>query len=288
MASNQRGRKNDHWYVKPRRDLDDRQVEALLLGHGNDDDRAVLTALTAMRSMRDLPVPPPSPALAAVMLNGFGSWQGAPAAPKVKAKKTPVRVAVLVAAASGALLTAATGANALPDGGQRTAASVLNVLTPFHFPTPRKPQQRPATSRPGPGSTPVQASAQPTDDRASSDPSAPNPEQTGEQGRGTGSGHGEDGHGTGPGQNGLPATGAPIGGDDNPTPEPQGSPGAGRSPEPRVTDPPEVTPTPAVDPGDEPPSPEPTASAEVTPTDDPTEPPDEHGGRQRGHGHGSR
>lgn len=148
--------------VNPRRALDDRQVEALLRGSG-DADPVLRDAFALLRSAGHGPVPAPSAALAALLAEGLPAPTVRPAPAVTSHRRRAARLGVLVGGLSLAITTAAAGANALPRGAQRTAATVLNTLTPFRFPTPLprvgRTHPAPATSVVEP--TPVSA-ARPT------------------------------------------------------------------------------------------------------------------------------
>lgn len=73
----------------------------------------------------------------------------------------------MIITASLALGAVATAANALPSGAQRTADSVLNTVTPFHFPLPHRGQPaRTPNPAPSPGPT-TSLRPVPVDDDAS-------------------------------------------------------------------------------------------------------------------------
>jgi hypothetical protein len=140
--------------MTPADHLDDRQVEALLrvraplTGTGRTGaqpaDLTLVEALGVLRSAAVVRAPEPSPALASLLRDGF-----VPDAVPVRQppRRSRLRAAVLAVGAGTFVLTAATGANALPAPGQRAAAAVLNALTPFHFPTPSDARPSPGTSR---------------------------------------------------------------------------------------------------------------------------------------------
>ncbi len=163
MTRNTRGTRDDYWFMRHQRKLwDDRTVEALLrvrntnsLSEPAAKDQALLDTLAALRSFAHETPPTPSAALAAVM--GGAVALNPSDAPAILVRKAParrrLRIAVVLCTAGLSLGTLATAANALPSGFQRTAASVLNALTPFEFPT--------AKARPVPTESPVRESPSP-------------------------------------------------------------------------------------------------------------------------------
>lgn len=149
--------------------FDDATVEELLGGRyqgGSPDLVAVGQLLEQVRSLAEQPVPPPSPALAQMLTDaGFvsgaelltaGRWRLRPHRPVILRRRTegpqrvryPARPAVLasVAAAVCAVLVsgvlAAGSARLLPGPIQNAVASIVNAVTPFDFPSQRKPKAR--------------------------------------------------------------------------------------------------------------------------------------------------
>ena len=146
---------------------DDRQVTALMRGPAEPADADLVDLVDGLRLFAAGDPPTPSPALAAML-------DGAITAPLTARRlhATPgsnrrrgLRAVVLVLSAGVSFATAGAAANALPGGAQRTAASVLNTLTPFHFPMPAGRQ--PATS-PSPRRAPLPAADHPVTSAPSS------------------------------------------------------------------------------------------------------------------------
>jgi hypothetical protein len=189
MARNTDGGPDDDRGMNPRlRNWNDRQVEALLRGREltapTDDpspDTDLLSVLADLKAFATTATPPPSIELAAI-LNGYVAVPTADPIPALPRQANPLRnrigAAVVLVTASLSLGTVATAANALPTGAQRAAATVLNTVTPFHFP---KPQPAPPVHTPDPALSP---SPEPSDEEAgTTNPTAPTagPESDGER-----------------------------------------------------------------------------------------------------------
>ena len=126
---------------------DDRQVTALIRGRAESADADLVDLMGGLRLFTAGAPPTPSPALAAML---DGAITAPLTARRLDATPGPnrrrsLRAVVLVLSAGVSFATAGAAANALPGGAQRTAASVLNTLTPFHFPMPagRQPARSP-------------------------------------------------------------------------------------------------------------------------------------------------
>ena len=126
---------------------DDRQVSALIRGRAEPADADLVDLVDGLRLFAAGDPPTPSPALAAMLDGAIAAPLTArrPAATPRPIRRRSLRAAVLALCAGVGFATAGTAANALPVGAQRTAASVLNTLTPFHFPMPvsRQPAKSP-------------------------------------------------------------------------------------------------------------------------------------------------
>ena len=155
---------------------DDRQVTALMRGRAEPADADLVDLVDGLRLFSAGGPPTPSPALAA-MLDGAITAPLAARRPDVTPgpkRRRGLRALVLVLSAGVGFATAGAAANALPGGAQRTAASVLNTLTPFHFPMPAVRQ--PARS---PRPAPLPAADHPV----TSAPSSAGPHRSGETSR---------------------------------------------------------------------------------------------------------
>ncbi len=126
---------------------DDRQVTALLRGCAEPADADLVDLVDGLRLFAAGAPPTPSSALAAML---DGAIMAPLTARRLDATPGPnrrrrLRAVVLVLSAGVSFATAGAAANALPGGAQRTAASVLNTLTPFRFPMPagRQPAKSP-------------------------------------------------------------------------------------------------------------------------------------------------
>lgn len=152
----------------------DRQVDALLDGRGEPADADLMALIADLRRFRNAPAPTPSPALQA-LLDGSAMLPVSAAMPagyetSRRHHRIRLRATVLVLTASLGLVTAGAAANALPRGAQRTAARILNTLTPFHFPTPPTSPRSPASPTAPHPDTPPPEQASPQPGAASSDP----------------------------------------------------------------------------------------------------------------------
>ena len=123
--------------------------------------------LSATRVVDVAPCGRYGPAAAAVRRPGRATRDGIPAAAAPRSTSVPGgrarwRAVALALITSGTVLTVGASANALPRGAQRTAATVLNTVTPFHFPTPAArphlrttPHPEPVPQQPTPTSAPT-------------------------------------------------------------------------------------------------------------------------------------
>ena len=152
---------------------DDRQVSALIRGRAEPADADLVDLVDGLRLFAAGDPPTPSLALAALLDGAIAAPVTArrPAATPHPNRRRSLRAAVLALSAGIGFATAGAAANALPGGAQRTAASVLNTLTPFHFPMPAGRQ--PAKS---PRRVPLPASDHPV----TSAPSSAGPHRSGE------------------------------------------------------------------------------------------------------------
>ena len=131
----------------------DRQAEALLrAARSSPGADPVLRALHDLSVLGRAAAPTPGPELAA-LLDGTTPLPAPAVAPARRRRLRSLSVLSTVTVLVGGATTAATAAQALPDPVQRAAATVLNSVTPFHFPTP---QQEPADPAPTPSGTPTQ------------------------------------------------------------------------------------------------------------------------------------
>jgi hypothetical protein len=158
MARNTEGGPDDNRGMNPRRrSWNDRQVEALLRGRERTPladvpltDTDLLSVLADLRAFATTATPPPSVELAAI-LDGSAAVPASGQTATLPRQANPLRnrigAAVVLVTASLSLTTVATAANALPTGAQRAAATVLNTVTPFHFP---KPHHAPPVHTPDP------------------------------------------------------------------------------------------------------------------------------------------
>lgn len=153
----------------------DRQVDSLLTGHGEPADADLLAVIAGIKHFTTAAPPVPSPALQAL----FDSTAALPLAtaltagrvPRRRRHRTQLRACILTLTASTGLLTAGAAANALPQDAQRTAARVLNTLTPFRFPTPPPAHRLPnSPAAPQPAVSPsAHASTHPVRDHRGAD-----------------------------------------------------------------------------------------------------------------------
>lgn len=171
MRNTDRGADDDGGMTGRPKRWDDRQVSALLRGRAEPADADLVDLVEGLRLFAAGDSPTPSPALAAML-------DGAIAAPltarRLAATPRPIRrrslrAAVLALSAGISFATAGAAANALPGGAQRTAASVLNTLTPFHFPMPAGRQ---------PAKSPRRAPLPASDHPVTSAPNSPEPHRS--------------------------------------------------------------------------------------------------------------
>ena len=141
--------------MRPDASRQDRRNEALLAGHGEPGDAALQQVLVDVRLLGAGPVPQPSAALTALLTGATPLptpevGLSRPAGGRHRSRRSPLRAVVLSVLVGFSVLTASAAANALPREAQRTVAHVLNILTPFHFPSPPQQLPTPGGSTPGP------------------------------------------------------------------------------------------------------------------------------------------
>lgn len=238
------------------REFDDRTADALLGGRAVDGEPE-LTAFVADLNALAQVAPTPSPALAAMLEDGF-----TPAAVPAPAPAVRRRALVSSSWARGALVGAlaltgmvsAAAANLLPGPAQNAVSDVVGWVTPVDLPRADEHVPAPApspTSTPTPEATRAGTSGVPA---AGEHKSAPDGSTTGgsdgsHDGSTTGSGSGDsttggsaDGTSSGSGGSGDSTTGGSVvsGGPDDGSPSPSASP----TPRPTQTSEPGATPTP--------------------------------------------
>lgn len=132
-------------------DLDDRTADALLSGHAVEGEPLLTDALGQMRAWVDVPAPPPSSALMALMDGGLAAASSALPARSRSGVRTPggrrrswaLQLSLGVTGCLG-LIAGAAAANELPAPAQTAVANVVEAVTPLHVPRPHHPS-RPTT-----------------------------------------------------------------------------------------------------------------------------------------------
>lgn len=187
---------SDHPGMKRR--MSEREMDALLRGPLAD----VVAEITALGAE----VPPPSPALYALLQEGVepdpAMVPTLPRVPRSRARLVPVPLAALVIAGT----VGAASANALPAPAQRVVSDTVATLTPIHLPRPAAkprptpvvtPTEQPERAVPTETGRPTSLPQPALSHRAPEATDHPEPHATGSH-RGRGGDHHEDGATTRP------------------------------------------------------------------------------------------
>ena len=174
-------------------------------GSGRDGDDDLTRFLTGLRALGDVPAPPPSPTVAALLAGAHPRF----------VRRAAVR-AVLVAALVISALVGAAATHRLPAPAQQFVSRVVNNLTPFHI-APPPPATSPArTHAPAPMPVRVPAAVPATSPAEPGGDAVPQPETSQPAERSGDSGSGNAGDRTGGAGEGTGAAGESAGPSDIP------------------------------------------------------------------------